>query len=152
MVFYKISAAEMDLKMDLTELEYFVTVFNILKNRMSHPAASILSQKMWYLCIFFMYTTDLYFFFNGRSSDLFQGYKMSTQLLWHPMITYPHYLKKKIEQKLKFGTPYFCYPTKNFNLLAMVEDIIPGQWHFHTIIFTYQNHFSVPKKFKFGTL
>ena len=45
--------------------------------------------------------------------------------------------------KLKFGTPYFVYLTKNLNLIATVEDIMQGQYNFHAIIFAYQDHFSV---------
>ena len=46
--------------------------------------------------------------------------------------------RKKIRQKFKFGTLYFYYPTNNFNLIATVEDIMPGQYYFNTIIFTYR--------------
>ena len=36
----------------------------------------------------------------------------------------------KIQLKFKFGSPYFCYPTKNFNLKATVA-IKCSQNHFH---------------------
>ena len=55
---------------------------------------------------------------------------------------------KIIQQKFQFGSPYFFYPMKKFNFIATVEDIMPGQSIFHTIIFTYQDHFSVLLKKK----
>ena len=49
---------------------------------------------------------------------------------------------KMIQQKIKFRTPYFCYPTENFNLIETVEDTMPGQRNFQTIIFKFQDRFS----------
>ena len=38
-------------------------------------------------------------------------------------------------KNLARDTLYFCFIKKNFNLSATVEDIVSGQYNFHTIIF-----------------
>ena len=78
------------------------------------------------------------------------------QLLLHPKINFAQYYKKNTT-KVQVWDILLLLPNKNFNLVATVEDTMPGQWNFHTIIFTYQDHFSdhlkkKRSKFKFGTL
>ena len=114
-----------------------MSVFNTLKIWKNHHNASMLSHKMPYFTDFsYVRQTPISLLRRDCLSKMFR------QLLWHPKITYPHWCKRRIQQKFKFETPHFCYSTKNFNLIATVEDLMPGQYNFHTIIFSYQDHFS----------
>ena len=69
------------------------------------------------------------------------------------MIFLLHWTKRSIPCIRLLLRPQFW----SFDLIAVVEDIVPGKKKFHTIFFTHQDNFSallrknLRKKFKIGT-
>ena len=64
-------------------------------------------------------------------------------------------LQKKMQQKFKFGTPYFCYPTKNFNFRERVSQgntiFIQLGLYTKTTFPHYCKEKKIQQKYKFGT-
>ena len=82
-------------------------------------------------------------------------------IFFHVFLSHQHVQMNTGPHEKKWCGKFFWGPFLNkikfFDLIAVVEDTVPGKKKFHTIFFTHQDNFSallrknLRKKFKIGT-